>query len=497
MVLTHIRTHSVRLLTIVVLLVAVAGCTVAAQQPVTSTPTVGPSVTPAPTAISPAAQANTQPAASPPPAAIAQATSTAVPTVLPPATPAPSASPTPIPSNTAVATAAPTATAQRFSGTGAYQHVTALGATIGSRPAGSAALEQAAAYIKSQFEALGYSAQFQAFSSTGFQERSSSLVVNQPQRVEVSARALALSGSGNAEGQMIYAGLGLPADFPAAGAQGKIVLVDRGGNVPFQSKVDAAVSRGAVGVVIANDRSGELRGSLSQAAKVPVVAILQADGEKLREYIRQGQTTVTLTIDASISVRQGQNVVASATSGTGRKKVVIGAHYDSVTAGPGANDNASGVATILQLAREMRDQSLPFDLVFVAFGDEEIGLVGSKNYVQSLSAQERTQIVAMLNFDMVGVGDKMAFGGDKDLVSQALQIAQRAGYPAQQLTLPGNQSSDHASFQDAGIPALFFYRQEDPNYHTAGDTAQWVTPANLETAGTVAIRLLEALAKRG
>lgn len=411
---------------------------------------------------------------------------------------------TSVPASTTAPTAAPTATAQatatpapaRFSGTEALKQVQALAGRIGSRPSGSPAAASAAAYIRDQFAAMGYDARLEPYKATSFVERSSKLVLTKPQQIELTAAALVNSGAGSVSGQVAYSGLGRPADFPAGGLQGKVALVDRGGGLTFQAKMENAVAGGASAVIIANDRQGELRGSLPRAATVPVVSVLQVDGQRLQEFIRQGPTAVTITVDATLTAREGANVVATAGSAPNRKMVIIGAHYDSVAAGPGANDNASGVASVLQLAAATRGRTYPFDLVFVAFGDEEVGLVGSKQYVSAMSSQQRSQLVAMLNFDMVGVGDAMQFGGEQLLAGQARQIARDLGYKTEEMSARDGRSSDHASFVDAGLPAVFIYRSDDPNYHTALDTPDRIVPANLEAAGTIALRVLDTLARR-
>lgn len=461
-------------------LLALVGCSLSPTVPAAiSSSTAGPS----PSALPSGNEVATTPIQLPSPSPLVpQSTSTSVPSMVP------YASPTSVPTRTATAVPA------SFSGAAAYFHVKYLAEQIGSRPGGSAAFADAASYIGSQLEHSGYTVQRQPYSVTVFQERSTRLTLSRPQEAEVAAKALVYSAGASAQGQLAYCGLGRPTDFPAAGVQGKIVLLDRG-MIPFQNKIDIAEARGAAAVIVANDRSGELKAALSRPAGIPVVSILQTDGQKLLEFIRQGTTVVSVDVEASNTTRQDQNVVASLRPASDRKQVIIGAHYDSVAAGPGANDNGSGVATLLELARVTSGRTFSFDITFVAFGDEEMGLVGSRRYVDTISRADRLRTSAMVNFDMVGVGTTMEFGGDKGLAGQTIQIAQRLGYRTQDLSLKAGQSSDYASFTDAGIPSVFFYRSDDPNYHTSLDTADRVKTADLEAAGSVALRLLENLSR--
>jgi hypothetical protein len=95
---------------------------------------------------------------------------------------------------------------------------------------------------------------------------------------------------------------------------------------------------------------------------------------------------------------------------------------------------------------------------------------------------------------MVGVGDAWRFGGTDDLVQLALGAANDLGQRGLPLRGPQSGASDHASFLEAGIPAVFLYRVEDPNYHTAGDVASQVDPQALGQAGTIALGVLDDLA---
>ncbi|MDP8923944.1 MAG: M28 family metallopeptidase [Chloroflexota bacterium] len=186
-----------------------------------------------------------------------------------------------------------------------------------------------------------------------------------------------------------------------------------------------------------------------------------------------------------------QNVIA--TRAGGPETVVIGGHFDSVAAGPGANDNASGTAVVLELARVMASRPTPFTLKFAAFDAEEIGLLGSAHMVSQMSPEELKAIRAMINLDMVGVGDSQQLGGDQSLTRIGQRIAAELDQPAGLIGQVGG-GSDHASFARAGVPVLFIYRANDPNYHSPMDRAEYVEPANLAYAGQIALGVIDALA---
>ncbi len=175
--------------------------------------------------------------------------------------------------------------------------------------------------------------------------------------------------------------------------------------------------------------------------------------------------------------------------------VIIGGHYDSVPAGPGANDNGSGTAVTLEVARELAANAVPGVAVrYLAFGAEEIGLLGSKAYVASLSESERRRVALMMSIDMMAVGDQPAFGGSPDWVFQAMARADSQGYRPVNLSDTLRRMSDHASFLDAGMPAIMFHWVDDPFYHTALDVVANVRPEAMDLMGAIAIELVRVAA---
>jgi hypothetical protein len=192
-----------------------------------------------------------------------------------------------------------------------------------------------------------------------------------------------------------------------------------------------------------------------------------------------------------------QNVVAMAPSeDPSLPLVIIGGHYDSVPMGPGANDNASGTAVTVEVARELMQNPVPGVAVrFVAFGAEEIGLLGSADYVRNLSAEDRQRTRVMMSLDMLAVGERPAFGGAEPYLSEALARAASQGYRPAELSNYLRRMSDHASFLDAEIPAIMFHWVDDPNYHTRFDVSEYVQPWSLELMGAIAIELVRVAAR--
>ena len=414
-----------------------------------------------------------------------------------PATAAPSA-PAEHAAPTAVAQIAPATADDRpasaatadFSGLQAKLHVDVLAREIGSRPAGSEAQARAAQYVLEQLRGLGYEAELQPFPITYYEDRGASLTVAGAAGGDPAATTLVYSARGMVEGELVDAGLGRAGDFSSDAVRGKIALIQRGG-IRFAEKVDNVAAAGAVGAVIYNSQPGNFSGSLAAAASIPAVSLSLEDGQALAGRLGRGPVTVRLAVDAAVEQRAATNVVATRPGGP--QTVVIGGHFDSVSAGPGANDNGSGTAVMLELARVLATRPSPYTLKFVAFDAEEIGLLGSAHMVGQLSDAERRATRAMINLDMVGVGDQPRVGGSEELTRLAYPISAALGQQARPLGDGLNGASDHASFLRAGIPAIFLYRAEDPNYHSPADRAEQVDPANLEYAGRLVLGLLDAL----
>ena len=191
------------------------------------------------------------------------------------------------------------------------------------------------------------------------------------------------------------------------------MLVDRG-KCPFTDKMTAAAMGGAVAVVVAdNVDEKEMGGTLGATTdvKIPVVSVAKADGATLR-----GRTgPVTLKLNASVRDVTARNVIAQTKTGSTADVVMAGAHLDSVPEGPGINDNGSGVAGVLETALQLGPTPDVHNAVRFGFwGAEELGLVGSERYIESLDLDQLRDIALYLNFDMIASPNAGYFTYDGD-----------------------------------------------------------------------------------
>jgi Zn-dependent M28 family amino/carboxypeptidase len=204
--------------------------------------------------------------------------------------------------------------------------------------------------------------------------------------------------------------------------------------------------------------------------------------------------------------KQFRNIVGRPGAQRGGSVMVLGAHFDSVPGTPGADDNASGVAVLLEAARLLSRAKLRSESLFCAFNLEELDMIGSTHMAKQLKSAG-AKIDVMISLEMVGYTDSRpgsqkypfglkAFYPDRgDFISVignwnsgrlrrrfVQQMRQVQGLPVETLSVPGNggfipavRLSDHSPFWDAGYPALMvtdtsFFR--NPHYHRSTDTIE-------------------------
>ena len=367
-------------------------------------------------------------------------------------------------------------------------HAETLAVNIGARPAGSANELAAADYLRDELASYGYEAELQPFPIETYETARSDLAVTHADgSSQIEATPLVGSSSGTESEQLVSVGLGYPGDFPVE-ASGKIVLIERG-EIEFSSKVANAEEAGAVAAVIYNNASGPFVGQLSETPGIPVLSIAREDGESLLDLMVNETLTAMVDVEINVVSGESQNVVARPADGACR--IVVGGHYDSVPAGPGANDNGSGTAVVVELARTLAAGGGD-DVCFALFGAEEIGLVGSLAYVAALAPDELSGIEAMLNFDMLAVGAGWPLGGSSPLVELAGQVAEELAI-SYSVSPSETGGSDHGPFIDAGVPAVIFNCFCDENYHTVTDRFDSLERGRLAEAGALGLGLLEAL----
>ncbi|MEU0370784.1 M28 family metallopeptidase [Streptomyces sp. NPDC006283] len=386
--------------------------------------------------------------------------------------------------------------------------------TGGHRAAGSLGHDASAAYVYQQMKKYGYDVSYQRFEFIYTETLAEKLSVTSPAPRDVEIKAMTYTKSTPVGG--IKADLAAvpvddttgceAADYASGTFTGKIALIKRGG-CAFAEKQAAAAGAGAAGAVIYNNTEGLLSGTLGDqaSAKIPTGGVTLAEGEKLAADLAKGPLKVSFEVRELQEKRATNNVIAETRRGNAANTVMLGAHLDSVTAGPGINDNGSGSAGLLEVAQELskREKQPANKVRFAWWSAEENGLLGSEHYVANLSSLGKKEIKLYLNFDMIaspnyglfvydgdnsdGVGAGAGPAGSAQLERDINEFLDKQDTPHEGTDFTGR--SDYGPFIEVGIPSGGTFTGAegikteaqakkfggvagiayDVNYHAAGD----------------------------
>jgi Zn-dependent M28 family amino/carboxypeptidase len=168
-------------------------------------------------------------------------------------------------------------------------------------------------------------------------------------------------------------------------------------------------------------------------------------------------------------------------------EIVICAHYDSVANSPGADDNASGVAVVLEL--QQRIKTSRHTLVFLLVSGEEQGLLGSQYYVQ----QSKTKPIFALNLDMVGHLNSVKARAKIPAIETEITKTMAKYTWAPAITLRTGSDSDQTSFANIGVPVIFLHTGLHRYYHRASDTPETLDYEGLAQITKYALDLVRAI----
>jgi hypothetical protein len=248
---------------------------------------------------------------------------------------------------------------------------------------------------------------------------------------------------------------------------------------------------------------------------IPVLVLRRAPSQLLGS----GKHAVALTVALDRRTERAHNVIARIPAGAAERlpgAVVVGAHYDHLGRGAlgslesaagavhnGADDNASGTAALLEVARQLeaRRASLRRDVYIIAFTAEEAGILGSSHFVSAPPAPlVMKEVVAMLNMDMIGRlrGNRLAvLGGDSAAEWPAL--VEPLCQAARLLCTLGGEGwgpSDQTPFHAAGVPVLHFFTGSHADYHRASDDSGLINAAGAAQIAQLVAATAEAVAAR-
>lgn len=378
----------------------------------------------------------------------------------------------------------------------ALRHLQVLSEDIGPRIGGTASEKRAADYIAGQLSRFGYKTRLEPFPvADKFTAEIQDIRGLMPTDLCWQAGA-APGGKLDVSVRGVVRDVG-PATAPVwpTDVAGSIVIADDTA-AARPALVAEAAARGAVGVILLPaDLVYPRRASAFQPAgltdaPIPVIGVAQVQKRLIREALA---VLTSLPLRITTKAHRGlisNNVIGERVgrSGPNGPIVMVCGHYDSVIGAPGANDDGSGTVLTMEVARVMSRLDTNATLRFALWGSEEQGLVGSRYHVAQLPLDQRARHRAVFQNDMVATSWDpaitywiLSFPGEAPLANAATDAVRasgvRLGYDPQMVGPVLRGSSDHQSFQDAGIAAAnFSWRGEispahlEPPYHSPEDT---------------------------
>ncbi|MEK9519309.1 M28 family metallopeptidase [Streptomyces sp. NPDC087908] len=369
-------------------------------------------------------------------------------------------------------------------GQDAYKHLQKFQAIAdsagGHRAAGTLGHDASAAYVYTQLKKAGYNVSYEQFDFIYTQTLAEKVSVESPAPRALDVRAMTYTKStpvGGVKVDLVAVPVDAdgttgcePGDYASGTFTGKVALIKRGG-CSFAIKQEQAAAAGATGAIIYNNVDGILSGTLGEpaAGKIPTGGISLAEGEKLAADLAKGPVKLSFEIRQLQEKRVTNNVIAETKGGNAANTVMLGSHLDSVTAGPGINDNGSGSAGLLQTALELAKtkEKVRNKVRFAWWSAEENGLLGSDHYVKNLTALDRREIKLYLNFDMIAspnyglfvydgdnsdnVGEGAGPEGSAQLERDITTFMDARGLPHEGTDFSGR--SDYGPFIKVGIPS--------------------------------------------
>ncbi|WP_067798806.1 M28 family peptidase [Actinomadura formosensis] len=378
----------------------------------------------------------------------------------------------------------------------ALRHLEVLSNEIGWRVAGTPAEHRAARYIAEYLRDLGYKVELQPFPVADKYLAEIHARGERPWQCSASPQGAVASVHGEV--------VDVDRVTEVTGdVRGRPVLFDRVVGMETE-QAKAAADAGASAALIINARSvtyperkpGSFTPNLKAPVAIPVLGLAEYHGERIRAGARQLSFEVT-----HHSGLTSYNVLAERKSSLPNpegKAVIVSAHYDSVPGSPGGNDDGSGTALCLELARVLKRLPTQQAIRICLWASEEYGLIGARHYVKQLDEAGVKQITGCFQNDMVATSHPPAEtywllsvdGADNTTTAAVNAAARRLGYVDQTEGPTARGSSDHEAFHERGIPAgNFSWRgneapsQLEPLYHTPEDTiAQNVSLERLQVS---------------
>ncbi|MEO2107850.1 MAG: cell wall-binding repeat-containing protein [Actinomycetota bacterium] len=389
-------------------------------------------------------------------------------------------------------------------------------ADLGRKQPGEPADAAMADHIAEFFEANGLQVEREEFHLPVFDVESTVATVLAPESAAgdvPGATSFAYGGAGTVEGDVVYVGAGRAQDYAGVDADGKIVMVDRDTTFHRSAQLNEILAQGGVAMLYVSGapdnlvQVGAVRFAQHPHSPIPTVTVGSDDGADLQALAEEGTLRMRLTVDAETNDAVGVNVMGTKVGTTYPDRIVmVGGHYDSWF--DGAVDNCSAIGSMLQMVEALADVDPAYTVMFGAWDAEEVGLVGSYDWVRN-HPDLVANIVVNENLEMTSaatqLGDteldaalvNLIFGtlspGMNAIIATSLAQTGHVGAP---ITAPlirsiqgGLIPTDLQPFYTAGVQGFSTF-SNSAYYHTHEDTTEHIPAGSHERVTEFLTRFL-------
>jgi hypothetical protein len=385
---------------------------------------------------------------------------------------------------------------------------------LGNRYHGTPGEVRCRDWLAARFEEVGLErVRLESFRYLAYEHGSAACALLAPERVELPCRAVQYSADAEASGEAVYLGTGTQEDFDrldrlGVELRGKVVVAHS--IAPFMV-APFLEGREIAAFVNIGDTPDGLVGNFTAAlypppaappwpgrpVPYPAVTVEAAAGRALVSALTLGPVEVRVEHRGRYSDRESWNVVGEI-PGAESARALVGAHYDSQLEGPGAWDNGTGIASLLEIARVLGESRPRRTIDVVAFGVEEVGLWGSVAYAKA-HADQLDDMVGMANLDAVASAypARHTIWTDESMQDFAVESARIQGWDVEVLFDARLFAfSDNTPFTNVGVPACWIWEFPPihPYYHSSGDVRRLLDQRKLAETAAVTGQLVHRLA---
>lgn len=379
-------------------------------------------------------------------------------------------------------------------------------AKLGPKRPGSATDRTQGDRIASLFRAGGLNTTTESFHMPVWRQHDVNLSIADGvgKGMEFDAQSFSYSGTGHVVAPVVDAGTGQPSDYDGLDVRGKIVLVDNGGAYHRTVQVEQIMARGGIGMIYVSGsprnliQTGSVRWGQRPPVSIPTVTVAAGTGAGLRAQLAKGPQKMDLEVQGERVDVTTRNIIGMRKGSTYPDRyIVVAGHYDSWWSG--ANDNCSAVGTLLSMVAANKDQNPAYSMIYIGWGAEEPGLVGSYTWIwrhqdlipriaMNINLEETATATFSGGAPTALPSTTLSFGSTSPAMLALTMGSAAANLVVAPVVAPivaeralsgGIIATDIEGFYAQGVQGVST-ASASPYYHTTGDTFDTVNASDLE-----------------